>query len=299
MGYGSYSYEAHQAIAQQRSTLPAQEVFGQRDLHPLMDPKGVKFRECRDSPDHPNSIGIVFALDVSGSMGEIPEQIARKELPTFMKALGDSGVADPQVLFMAFQDCAGGVAPLQVGQFESTAQLMDQWLTWCWIMGGGASEYESYDLAFYFAAHHTKMDCWEKRKKKGYFFMSGDETCYDALKAQWIEQFVGDKVPADIPLERVVADLDRTFHAFYLVPDPQRGSRVRPFWEKYFGPRAVVLQSPEDTCPVAAGAVALSEGAVPTLAALGQRLEAAGLSADRVARVTKALSGYAKSLGKG
>src|SRR3954468_11127361 len=112
MGYGSYSYEAHEAIATKRAALPAQQVFSQRKMHPLMDPKGVKFRECRDSPDHPNSIGIVFALDVSGSMGEIPEQIARKELPTFMKALGNAGVADPQVLFMAFQDCAGGVAPL-------------------------------------------------------------------------------------------------------------------------------------------------------------------------------------------
>jgi hypothetical protein len=299
MGYGSYSYEAHQAIARQRSALPAQQVFAQRSLHPLMNPKGVKFRESRDSPDHPNSLGIVFALDVSGSMGEIPEQIARKELPTFMKALGDSGVADPQVLFMAFQDCAGGVAPLQVGQFESTAELMDQWLTWCWLMGGGASGYESYDLAFYFAAHHTKMDCWEKRRKKGYFFMTGDEPCYPALKAEWVEQFVGDKLPADVPLARVVSDLDRTFYAFYLVPDEVRGRKVQPFWSTYFGPRCIVLQSPDDTCPVAAGAVALSEGAVHSLAALAERLGNAGLGADRITRVMKALSPYANSLGKG
>jgi len=297
MGFGSYSYEAHQAIATKRAALPAQEVFSQRAIHPLMDPKGVKFRECRDSPDHPNSIGIVFALDVSGSMGQIPEQIARKELPTFMKALGNAGVADPQVLFMAFQDCAGGRAPLQVGQFESTAELMDQWLTWCWLMGGGASEFESYDLAFYFAAHHTKMDCVEKRQKKGYLFMSGDEPCYPQLKAAWVEQFVGDKVPADLPLAQVVADVEKTFHAFYLIPDPGR-AHVAPFWKNLLGERAIVLASPEDTCSVSAGAVALSEGAVPTLAALGERLGSAGLSADRVKRVVTALTGYATSIGK-
>ena len=299
MGFGSYSYDAHQAIATQRAALPAQEVFGQTKLHPLMDPKGVKFRECRDSPDHPNSLGIVFALDVSGSMGEIPEQIARKELPTFMKTLGDAGVPDPQILFMAFQDCAGGIAPLQVGQFESTAQLMDQWLTWCWLMGGGASEYESYDLAFYFAAHHTKMDCWEKRKKKGYFFMSGDEPCYPSLKAEWVADFVGDKLPGDVPLDRVIADLEKTFHAFYLIPDPTRGANVSPFWKKFLGERAIVLASPEDTCPVAAGAVALSEGAVPNVGALGVRLKGAGLSADRASRVVAALTPWATSIGKG
>jgi len=109
MGYGGYSYEAHQAITTARSSLPAQQVFTQRECHPLMNPRGVKFRESRDSADHPNTTSVIFALDVSGSMGTIPEQIARKELPTFMKALLDAGVTDPQVLFMAVQDCAGGV----------------------------------------------------------------------------------------------------------------------------------------------------------------------------------------------
>jgi hypothetical protein len=298
MGYELYSYEAHQAIAAKRANAPTQAVFTQSKLHPLMDPKGVKFRECRDSPTHPLSLGIVFALDVSGSMGMIPEQIARKELPTFMKALTDSGVTDPQVLFMALQDCAGGVAPLQVGQFESSAELMDQWLTWCWIMGGGASEFESYDLAFYFAAHHTKMDCLEKRGKKGYFFMSGDEPCYPSLSSKWVGEFVGDSLPSDRPLAQVIAELDKSFHAFYLVPDPERGKAVGGFWRQHFGERAIILASPEDTCPVAAGAVALSEGTVSSLASLGARLKTSGLDPRRVDRVLTALSGWAKSIGK-
>ena len=86
MGYGSYSYTAHQALTSQRAALPTQQVFGQRGIHPKMNPFGVKVRECRDSADHPRSLGVVFALDVSGSMGAIPEALARKELPTFMKS---------------------------------------------------------------------------------------------------------------------------------------------------------------------------------------------------------------------
>jgi hypothetical protein len=199
---------------------------------------------------------------------------------------------------MAFQDCAGGVAPLQVGQFESTAALMDQWLTWCWIMGGGASQYESYDLAFYFAAHHTKMDCWEKRKKKGYLFMSGDETCYPELKADWIHEFIGDKVAADRPLSKVIDEAKKTFHPFYLIPDRERANQVQSFWHEHLGAQAIALETPEDTCPVAAGAVALSEGAVPNLATLDQRLRGAGLTAERSARVAKTLAPYATSIGK-
>ncbi|MCB9632017.1 MAG: hypothetical protein H6721_07780 [Sandaracinus sp.] len=73
MGYGSYSYTAHQALTSKRAALPTQQVFGQRGIHPKMNPFGVKVRECRDSADHPRSLGVVFALDVSGSMGRSPK----------------------------------------------------------------------------------------------------------------------------------------------------------------------------------------------------------------------------------
>lgn len=299
MGYGGYSYDAHQAITTARAQLPAQEVFTQRSCHPLMDPLGVKLRESRDSADHPNTTSIIFALDVSGSMGSIPEQIARKELPTFMKALLDAGVADPQVLFMALQDCLGGVSPLQVGQFESTAELMDQWLTWCWIMGGGAGPYESYDLAFYFAAHHTKLDSLEKRGKKGYLFMTGDEPCYDKLDAKWVKQFVGDDIGKDRPLNQVIQECSDMYHSFFLVPDPGRGKEVSPFWKKFLGEQTIVLAQPADTCPVAAGIVALSEGRVASLDALGQKFLGSGMDRARVARITSAMKPWAETIGRG
>jgi len=298
MGYGGYSYEAHQAITTARSKLPAQQVFSQRTIHPLMNPLGVALRESRDSAEHPNTTSIVFALDVSGSMGEIPQQIARKELPTFMKALLDAGVTDPQVLFIALQDCAGGVSPLQVGQFESTAELMDQWLTWCWLIGGGASQYESYDLAFYFAAHHTRLDCFDKRGNKGYLFMTGDEPCYSELKANWVQQFIGDKLPKNVPLKQVIADCSALYHTFYLVPDPGRGQSVAPFWRQFLGEQTIVLGDPEDTCAVAAGVVALSEGRASSLAAVGAKLAEGGLAKSRVTRVIDAMKPWARSIGK-
>lgn len=290
MGHGNYSYEAHQAITAQRATLPTQRVFTQTKCHPLMNPKGVKARESRDSADHPNSLGIFFALDVSGSMGEIPEAIARRELPGFMKTLLDCGVADPQILFCAFSDVASNDAPLQVGQFESTAKLMDQWLTWCWLEGGGRTQYESYELAMYFAARHTAMDCFEKRKKKGYFFMTGDEPSYDAVKRDEVKAIIGDDLPGDLPLAKVVEELQRTFHAYFLIPDPGRGQRVGTFWRGVMGKNAIVMQSPVDTCAVAAGLVAINEGLVPDVNALAKRLAGAGMDPKRVESVRKTLA---------
>ncbi len=291
MGGGNYSYEAHKAITEQRSSLPVQQVFKQQKCHPLMNPHGVKFRECRDGADHPSSLGIVFALDVSGSMGQIPEQIARKELPGFMKTLLDTGVKDPQVLFCALSDVASNEAPLQVGQFESTAELMDQWLTWCWLEGGGRTPYESYELAMYFFARHTAMDCWEKRKKKGYLFITGDEPSYDAVKKEEVEGIIGDKIPENVPLKKIVEELGRTFNSYLLIPDPGRAKNVGKFWTDLFGSRTITMQSPADTCAVAAGLVALGERVVPDVPALARRMIDNGLAKARVDAVVKALNG--------
>jgi len=136
MGYGNYSHAAHAALAASRANKARTEVFNQRQCHALMNPKGLKVRECRDSAEHPNSLGIAFALDVTGSMGEIPHLLAKQELPNLMKLLTACGVADPQPMFMAIGDATSDRAPLQVGQFESTAELMDQWLTWSYLEGG-------------------------------------------------------------------------------------------------------------------------------------------------------------------
>ncbi len=112
MGYGNYSQDAHEALLRVRVNIPSEQVFRQTKCHPLMDPKGVKLRESRDGPDHPESQGIVFALDVSGSMGEIPKLMATQQLPNFMKVLTDCQIRDPQILFMAIGNAMSDSAPL-------------------------------------------------------------------------------------------------------------------------------------------------------------------------------------------
>jgi hypothetical protein len=137
MGFGHYSHEAHAALTRGRAALPKEALFTQRQCHPLMSPHEVRVRESRDSAAHPASFGVVFALDVTGSMGDIPVMLAKTQLPTFMTEIMDLGVKDPQIMFMAVGDAFSDSAPLQVGQFESAAAEMDRWLTLSYLEGGG------------------------------------------------------------------------------------------------------------------------------------------------------------------
>lgn len=297
MGYGNYSQAAHAALIADRANRSASEVFAQTGCHNLMNPRGLKMRECRDSAEHPDSVGVVFALDVTGSMGNIPQLLARKELPTFMKLLGTCGVADPQLMFMAIGDANSDDAPLQVGQFESTAELMDQWLTWSYLEGGGGgSGEESYELAFYVAAQHTDMDCWTKRRKKGYLFLTGDELPYPVVSRHQIDGLIGTHLDDDIPVEEVVAAANETYHPFFLIPDLQRRRRCEARWRELMGDHVICMESPEDTCLVAAAIVGLTEKLLPDLDAVARALSDDGVASERVAATVRALAPYASLL---
>ena len=299
MGYGGYSFEAHRAIAAARVDVPVQEVFRQRDVHPLMRPHGIKVRESRDSAGHPRSLAITMALDVTGSMGEIPALLAKEELPGLVQALIDHGVADPQVLFMAIGDAFHDRAPLQVGQFESTGELMDQWLTWTWLEGGGGEPgHESYELALYFAARHLEMDCFRLRNHRGYLFLTGDEQPYPQLSRMVVRSVLGDEIDDDLPLAVVVEEAQRSLEPFFLIPDLERRRRCERAWRDALGDRVVCMESARDTTACIAGIVAMNEGAVADVDALARRMEARGVERERIGAVVRALLPWAASIGR-
>lgn len=292
MGYGSYSHQAHVAMTRARSRKSGSQVFTQRECHPSMDPFGVKVRESRDSAEHPDTVSVIFALDVSGSMGQIPTRLATSTLPTFMKTLLDAGVTDPQVLFMAIGYAGGDRAPLQVGQFESTESLMDQWLTRMYLEGGGGGGNESYELAMYFAARHTALDSLIKRGRRGYLFITGDEPPNEVVSRAFVKDLIGDELDADIPLTEMIAETLNSYEIFYLIPDPGRGERQGPAWRELLGQRVIVMEDPDHTGYVAAALVALVEGVAEDLDAVGARFAEAGVSEGERAAVSRALKGF-------
>lgn len=298
MGYGDYSHEAHEALIAGRAGKSAAEVFSQHGCHPLMNPKGLRMRESCDSAAHPASTPIVFALDVTGSMGHIPKMLAREHLPSFMKLLETCAVSDPQILFMAVGDATSDQAPLQIGQFESTAELMDQWLTWSYLEGGGGgTQKESYELVFYAIAQHTAIDSFDKRGQKGYLFMTGDELPYPAVSRHQVGSIFDEKLDEDLPIEEVIAAAAETYHLFFLIPDLGRRGRCEARWRELLGDRVICLESAEDTCTASALIVALTEGRVKELDQAAKVLVGAGHDKERVAAVMRALSPYAELLG--
>lgn len=291
MGYGNYSAEAHRALVAARTGISKEQIFQQSRCHPLMDPKGVRVRESRDSAEHPESLGIVFALDVTGSMGQIPVLLATRELPKFMNVLSSAGVRDGQVLFMAVGDATSDQAPLQVGQFETTAELMDQWLTRTFLEGGGGgSGEESYELALYFLAQHTEMDCYVKRGRRGYLFLTGDENPYPAVSRTIAEHVIGDRVDEDIKTGEIVAELQKSFSPFFLIPDQGRRARCEKEWRALLGDHVLCMDSPEDVCYVAAGALLVSERLVTDRKSLEEALVAAGIPGARLSPVIRTLA---------
>jgi len=296
MGYGNYSHAAHVALTKDRSGSASTEVFHQGGCHDLMNPKGVKSRESRDSEAHPESLGVIFALDVSGSMGQIPFRLATETLPEFMKAMLDAGVKDAQMMFMGIGCASGDRAPLQVGQFESTERLMDQWLTWLFLEGGGGGGNENYELAMYFASRHTELDCVQKRGRRGYLFITGDEPPNPMVSSSHVADVIGDDLEEDIPIAEIIEELQRSYEPFYLIPDFERGQNVGRAWRDLLGDRVVVMGSPDDTSYVAAGLVSILENAVPSLQSLIERFERAGMDQKMCGRIGKALTPFADSL---
>lgn len=170
--YKSYVKSTRGIDTDSISATSLNQFYTAHNIDPALDPKGVKIRECRDSEEHPNTIPVILALDVTGSMGSACAAVAR-QLDKIITGLYED-VKDVEFMIMGIGDFAYDSAPLQVSQFESDVRICDQ-LGKIWFEGhGGGNAFESYTAAWYFALKHTDLDCW-KRGKKGIIITLGDE----------------------------------------------------------------------------------------------------------------------------
>jgi len=249
MGYGHYSTAAYDRIRASKGygRKSRAQIFTSRMIDPEMDPRSVVTRESRDSAEHPNSLPVIVALDVTGSMGFVPEDIVKRGLPTLMDDMLDAGVADPQILFAGIGDFVYDSAPLQVGQFESSAELLDRWLTKVFLEGGGGgNNNESYNLAYLLAARHTATDAWTKRRRKGFLITIGDEPCADRIPGEVIERLTTGENRQPITTADILAEAQERYHVFHfhLVHDAASKTEHRKQgWHELLGDRFIVLQN--------------------------------------------------------
>jgi hypothetical protein len=227
----------------------------------------VKIRESRDSDDNPESVAIILSLDVTGSMGMIAENLARKGLETVCtEFLARKPVQYPHFMFHAVGDVAYDSAPLQVSQFEADDRMIEQ-LTEIYIEhGGGGNESESYDFSWYFAGAHTSIDCWEKRKKKGYLFTIGDESTPYGLKKEEVKRFLGEDIQSDLTAKQCLALAEKMYNVFHIIIKEGSGirqmgiGRVHGEWIKLLGQRAVVLSDHTKLAELVISIIQMTEG---------------------------------------
>ncbi|BDT98866.1 MULTISPECIES: hypothetical protein [Nocardia] len=275
MGYGHWDDSAYRAAKTFRAARGIDDFGYTADMraephanwrvHPNLDPLGVAVRECRDSAEHGNSLPVAVLFDVTGSMGRVP-RIMQDKLGTLHGLLRRKGYADdPQILFGAIGDADTDRVPLQIGQFESDNRMDEQLRAVFLEGGGGGQKSESYELAAYFLATHIATDAWEKRRKKGYLFLIGDELNKPRLASRHIRAIIGDSVRQDIAVESIYRELAERWHVHYILPDQSsyfHDPEIAEHWRGLLGQNFLRLDDPAAVCELIALTIGLAEGRV-------------------------------------
>jgi len=293
MGSGIWSTDVYDAADRYRRRT-GKSAFsysdsGARKVHPALDPRDA-LRESRDSAEHPQSTPIAVLFDVTGSMGHVP-RVLQSKLPQLLGLLLRQGYAsDPQIMFGAIGDATCDRVPLQIGQFESDNRMDDDLGRIVLEGGGGGQMMESYELALYFMARHTATDSWDKRGRRGYLFIIGDELAYAGVKRAEVARLIGDDLSEDVPVRQIVDEVTARWDTYYLLPAGSHyaGNRkVLDFWRGLLGQNAVELDDLDAVCETIALTVGLGEQAIDLDAGL-RDLDRAGSTATRT--VSKALA---------
>lgn len=267
-------------------------------VHDNMNPLNV-IRESRDSAAHPDSIAIGVIFDVTGSMGGIPRTLQTK-LAKLMELLISKGVIEhPQILFGAFGDAYSDRIPLQIGQFESGVEMDDDLAKIVLEGRGGGQHHETSELALYFMARKTSIDCFEKRHKRGYLFTISDECCYPIVKKEHVKDLIGDNLEANIPTEQIIKEVNEKYEYFHIhASGGSYGtqSKILDPWKKLLGERVLILDNSDAVCELIALQIALTEGVYDLDEGLS-KLDEFGTDINTRKSVEKTLSTYVKSTG--
>lgn len=265
MGGGSYSYAKDRAVKASYGSYSREEVFSQRKMSGEMNIYG-KVRECRDSEEHPETLPIIIALDVTGSMGMIPHKLITGDFPEIMKKIMDEGISHPQVCFVGIGDHISDEAPIQVGQFEASDELLDKWLKTIWLEGhGGGNGGESYQLAWWFADKHVSADHIEKRGKKGILITIGDEPVHKGMDRVSVHNLFGyDPEVSTVLTSQVLKSAQEKWDIYHInLNDYIGGShRTKSGWNDLLGDHFITTENDtgNDIAEIISGIILKSAG---------------------------------------
>ncbi len=199
----------------------ATQMYTATLINSMLNPKNV-MRECRDSEEHPNTVPIILALDVTGSMSDSLMKIA-SELNEIISTLYET-ITDIEICVMGIGDLAYDRGPIQIGQFESDIRIAEQ-LDKIWFeRGGGSNPYESYTAAWYMGARHTDLDCW-KRGKKGIIITLGDEEMNPYLPHEALNTATGDDLQESVETDELYKEASQKYDLYHIFVDHNAHTR--------------------------------------------------------------------------
>ena len=291
MGGGGTYYDRDVTDKTQRTSrgfsTVAEEKLSRDRADPALRPYKRKIICNNKSP-------IVFAFDVTGSMGNLPKIIYDK-MPMIAGQIVEQGyLDDPIVSLAAIGDILCDEAPIQIGDFALVRNL-DEWLQRIWLEGGGGGHAkESYEFTIYFYARNCEIP----NAETPFFIITGDEGFREKLLATDLrERFGGEHESIDS--QTVFEELKQKFqnnvflvHRYYSGAD----AKIVKQWEDTLGKEKVIrLGSDLAIADTILGIFALVTGS-RTLDEYLQDMKNRGQTRERIAEVKKSLEPLAASL---
>lgn len=257
MGGGYYDRDVFSAVDDTRgySSTAAKIVGTTNSLSKAMDPRRFDEKTLQCNRQDP----IVFALDVTGSMGDWSKIIYDK-MPMFYGQIKEKNyLEDPSISFCGIGDATCDEAPLQVSDFAEGTSI-DSQLKSLYLEGGGGGGFcESYELAAFFYLKNCELLGHEYP----FFFITGDETYYEKLKTKYINKVLGTFQKEDLDARGIFHELKRKFNVFLIKKpyDSPNEVKVRKLWIEALGEERVLdIQNAKACIDVILGAIAITTG---------------------------------------
>lgn len=218
--YASYSTSLGRSYDSVSGRVSGQE-YTMNYLDPSLDPKKFSIRECVNSDEHPNTIPVILALDVTGSMGRSCKECA-EALGVIMSNLYKK-YKDIEFCVMGIGDLAYDNAPVQMSQFESDVRIAESLDKIFMEHGGGGNSFESYTAAWYMGLKRTKLDA-HNQGRKGIIITMGDEELNPYLPMRQLNEKTGSKEQSDVETPALLKQVSEKFDVFHIAVDDSENS---------------------------------------------------------------------------
>ncbi len=256
-GYGDdYDYDTSDHVV--RKSAKAYNVDYEREYqegYGLPPPKGKILHTKAKFP-------LVVAVDITGSMRELPKLIFEKLCILYNEALFflPEELKDSfEISFAAIGDAYADRYPLQITDFATGFELDQNIKSLNPEGGGGAAYRETYELLAYYYATRCNMPKAMKTIRPMLIFI-GDEGYYAKINRGQIKDLMGDPPQTDLISLEIFEKLRKKFDVYILrveYQDQKANQEIHESWIEALGKeRVIMLREPRRVVDTVLGLIA-------------------------------------------